>query len=824
MIKNILKREQISAQLKNIFDYRLTVVVAAMGYGKTTSVKDYLDEVKAKYIWLFVESDEASAQYIWDSFTRQLAKIDPEFGNRLNTSDFPIDAPQRDRVINIVADYVSADNIILVIDDYHNANSPELDRLIERMVRADIGGLHIVLISRIKPEINIDELQLKGYCYLIKSNLFELSKEEIKEYFKLFGHDISSDTAEEVHRFSEGWITAVYLIIQRYCETGELKPDRNLESLLKTAVMSRYTPVEVKILLALSFLDDFTLQQAAYVADDPAAAETIQRLSIDDFLIRHDERTGTYKMHNIFRSFFQKLLEERPGELQLRDIHKRSGEWYIAVGNVLLGLKAFLKAEEYDLILAEFEKPGITKILDRYPRLFLELFEQIPAEVKYRRPIGYLTYVDYYITDVDMKGGATLLAQIEQYYQADSATPPELKRRIFGEIELIRSLLFFNDLRKMHECYFKAYQLLNGSSVIANKDMIFTFGSPHTLYLYHREKGDMWWIVEYINQLFHLYRYLSNGCGTGFEYQLKAEYYLETGDYDQAELFAGKAIYQAETMEQFSIIICANLTLARIYAAQGKYSEALDLLNDLKADAKEYNSPILRNSVELCAGYIGGIFGEPDSFAGWLKSGDMRQSQILFQGMAFNYIIYAKSLLLEENYLKLAVLCDQMQELFSMFNNLFGYLHLHILNAVAQYKLYGMDKAKAELAQALELGKADGIILPFAEYGLYILDILKTLQEESGDNAYLDRLIKETSRYAANLKLFTGMKKGSGDLTNREREILRLVAEGQTNREIAAKFFIAEITVRKNITSIYRKLEVSGRAAAVKKAVELKLT
>ena len=164
MIKNILKREQISAQLKNIFDYRLTVVVAAMGYGKTTSVKDYLDEVKAKYIWLFVESDEASAQYIWDSFTRQLAKIDPEFGNRLNTSDFPIDAPQRDRVINIVADYVSADNIILVIDDYHNANSPELDRLIERMVRADIGGLHIVLISRIKPEINIDELQLKGLC------------------------------------------------------------------------------------------------------------------------------------------------------------------------------------------------------------------------------------------------------------------------------------------------------------------------------------------------------------------------------------------------------------------------------------------------------------------------------------------------------------------------------------------------------------------------------------------------------------------------------------------------------------------------------------
>jgi LuxR family maltose regulon positive regulatory protein len=170
-----------------------------------------------------------------------------------------------------------------------------------------------------------------------------------------------------------------------------------------------------------------------------------------------------------------------------------------------------------------------------------------------------------------MEGGAGLLAQIEEHYRDDESISEGLKQRIAGEIELARSFLFFNDLEKMHEVQLKAYRLLEGSSSIANKDMIFTFGSPHTLYLYYREKGKLLWIVDYLNSIFHYYCEVSNGCGTGFEYLARAEYYLETANFDQAELYAYKAIYKAQPMEQTSIIICANLTLARMYAAQGKF-------------------------------------------------------------------------------------------------------------------------------------------------------------------------------------------------------------------------------------------------------------
>ncbi|AOT71975.1 LuxR C-terminal-related transcriptional regulator [Geosporobacter ferrireducens] len=821
MKHRILKRERISTQLNNLFDYPLTVVVAAMGYGKTTSVRDFLDEVKANYVWLSVDRDETSAQYIWDSLTRQLAKTEPELGNQLNALGFPMDASQRDRILKIIEDHVYMTNTVLVIDDYHFAHSPELDRLIERIVWTNISGLHVLILSRTRPEMNIDELMLKGYCHLLKNDLFELSKDEIKEYFKLYGHDVSLDTARQVHETSEGWITAVYLITQRYCEIGKLEPGRSIESLIETAVMSRYTKEEAQILMSLSILESFMLQQAVYVTKDMAVAGILQKLSDSNSFIRYDERTENYKMHNIFSNYLKKLLEEQCSGIESRNLYKRSGEWYIESGDVLLGLKFLLKAEEYDLILAQFEKAGMTKVIDRGPQPIMELFEQIPIEVKYRHPIGYLVYVEFHLTSVNMEEGAKLLAEIEQYYQKDDMTPPALKRRISGEIELIRSLCCFNDLRKMHEHQLKAHKLLDGSSSIMNKDMIFTFGSPHSLYLYYREKGEMLWTVEYLDTIFPYFREAANGLGTGFEYTVRAEYCLETGDYTQAELYGYKAIYKAETMDQISLIICANLILARLSMAQGEFDKAKEIMNDLNSKVSRYNNPVLNCTFDLCSGYVGGIMQEPHNFPEWLKSGDMEQSDILYQGMAFNYIVHAKAVLLEKNYIKLEVLCEGMYPLFSIFNNLLGYVHTHILDAVAKYNLYGMEKAKEAILPALEIGRGDNILLSFAEYGIYVLDILKALQKETIMDEYLDRLVAKTAAYCHNLKNIDSEKSSFTLLSEREREILQLIVEGKINREIASQLYIAEVTVRKTITSIYRKLGVSGRAAAVKKAIEL---
>jgi len=61
---------------------------------------------------------------------------------------------------------------------------------------------------------------------------------------------------------------------------------------------------------------------------------------------------------------------------------------------------------------------------------------------------------------------------------------------------------------------------------------------------------------------------------------------------------------------------------------------------------------------------------------------------------------------------------------------------------------------------------------------------------------------------------------GSGGLTAREREVLRLVAAGRTNREIAAELVISEHTVARHLQNMFLKLGLSSRAAATAWAYE----
>ncbi|MFD8184711.1 MULTISPECIES: response regulator transcription factor [unclassified Streptomyces] len=84
-----------------------------------------------------------------------------------------------------------------------------------------------------------------------------------------------------------------------------------------------------------------------------------------------------------------------------------------------------------------------------------------------------------------------------------------------------------------------------------------------------------------------------------------------------------------------------------------------------------------------------------------------------------------------------------------------------------------------------------------------IIRLLRILAQESGQK--VDPSEAESAIPAARIE----------SLTTRESEVLRLLVTGMSNRQIGRKLGIAERTVKNNLHSIYRKLEVSGRAEAI---------
>ena len=343
----------------------------------------------------------------------------------------------------------------------------------------------------------------------------------------------------------------------------------------------------------------------------------------------------------------------------------------------------------------------------------------------------------------------------------------------------------------------------------------FTFGSPHLLYVYFRDQGTFKQISQLAIDRFTTYTSFANGCGAGSEYLIPAEYALETGDLEAVELNSFKAIYKARTKDQTSIIICANFTLIRLYILQGKVSEAVDMLKQLEKDIAEVNNPIYNTTIDMCKGYIYSCLDQPEKIPCWLQTGDMTTADLLYQGIAFNYIVYGKSVMLSNNYIALEVLTESFKEHFSIFSNQLGLIHNHIFEAAAKYHLYGMKEGASALENALTKGQADNIIMPFVENAPHIMDMLKIVANNDSKNEYIKKVTFYSGQYIDSLK---NSQPSKVRLSQREVEVLSLAAEGLKREEIASRLLLSQGTVKTHLQNIYQKLEVSGKTSAIKTA------
>ncbi len=170
----------------------------------------------------------------------------------------------------------------------------------------------------------------------------------------------------------------------------------------------------------------------------------------------------------------------------------------------------------------------------------------------------------------------------------------------------------------------------------------------------------------------------------------------------------------------------------------------------------------------------------------------------------------------------LETLAEQMQE-----NGLHGlWLSAILLRCLAQQKLGEPDKALNGLQQALSVAEPSSYTRLFLDAGQPMAELLQTAVQHNIVPDYANKLLEHlrfTIRHFAIQIVNRQSKINRQSLSPRETEVLQLIAQGLTNKEIANELVIAPSTAKRHTVNIYNKLGVSNRAEATAKAYELGL-
>lgn len=816
-----LKRERVNRALESIFDYPMTIVEAPIGYGKTTAVREFLALKGTPVIWTSFLSEDDTASWFWERLAAEIVKFDEAAGVSLKKLGVPSDTPQTAAIISILNEMDYKPNTTLVIDDFHLTKSMRVTALFRRFVMEMPGDFHIVILTRDTSNLEITELSVKGLCNVLPQNTLRFTDREIRDYCVLMGFTAGESELKKISEYTGGWISLIYLIMLGM-ERG-IPVDRNgaINELVEKVLYNAYDERIQRFLLHLSVMDSFTTEQAVFVTQEEKSEETLKKLRRENAFVAFDEAAGAYKIHNVLLDFLrgkQKDEEERAA------LYRRLGEWHLVRRKYRTAYGYLCRAGETERILALLDNENTVTSDSATFDGVLDLFAALPREMLLKYPLAYLQYIAIILTNGDpdaFQDGVMRLNELQEACERAEGPIPHGRNRVLAELYLTRIFAVFNDAKKIAACMKEARHLLDGDiSCLQKREAEFTLGSPHFLYTCYREPGSLKELTELMVSDFPIFAELADGCGAGCDYVALAEYALETGDWQAAELYAFKAIYKAQTKEQVGLMICAYLALIRLYLYQGKVDEAVELLRQLKQDAARANNPYYNTGLEIVEGYVYGCLTRLDSIPRWLQTGDMSPAHFFYEGMAFNYIVYGKALLLSKNFIKLEILTDEFAYYFAIFHNQLGFLHNQIFRAAAKYSLYGMEAGCAILREAFGMAREDHIILPFAEYAPVVIDMVRHIAHADSRDAYIKEVLEACGQYMESLKHST---QSAASLSAREVEILALAAEGLKRDEIAGRLHVSTGTVQTHLHNIYLKLEVGGRTAAIKKAQKLKL-
>src|ERR687884_945584 len=407
--RELVARPRLNDELARGQDAALVLVSGPAGFGKTTLLASALaarspgDQGGRAVAWVSLDARDGEAPRFWTYVLTALDAARPGCAGAA-LAELEAGGGHLEEVVVALVNELSvrADDVTLVLDDYHLADTPEVGSTVSFLLDHQPPQLHLVISTRMDPALPLSRLRARGELVEIRAPDLRFTADEAATYLNRVQQlGLSPSDVEALESRTEGWVAALQLAalsLHHRDDAGTFiasftGDDRFVMDYLVDEVLDQQ-PVSVRrFLLDTSILDRLSgpLCDAITGWDDGRAVlETLERRNL--LVVPLDNRRHWYRYHHLFADVLQaRLLAERPEDVAL--LHRRASDWYHEAGDVEAAVRHAFAAGDVDRAadLIELVAPRLRR--RRAEETLRGWITQVPADVLERRPVLASTFI-----------------------------------------------------------------------------------------------------------------------------------------------------------------------------------------------------------------------------------------------------------------------------------------------------------------------------------------------------------------------------------------------------------------------------------------------
>ncbi len=870
------RRRLVDALERAIPRYKLVRISAPAGYGKTTLLAQWAQVSRFPVAWLSLGEDDNDL----DRFLRYLLaaweQVRPDIRN--SPLGLLLDArePDGDAVLAAFVNVASQTpgHLVFVLDDYHLIEEPSIHRSLAFLLDHLPQTHHFVLAGRVEPPLSLARYRAHAEMLELQVEDMQFSAEEAADFLRSsMDLDLSSDQVAALQAQLEGWAAGLQLAAltlqrrpSRAADTEELSINgrhRFIADYLSEEVLAHLPAVLRGFLLRTSVLERLCGPLCDAVTqreDGQSMLELLERQNL--FLAPQDDSRRWYRYHQLFAAFLhEQLLRQHPGEVA--ELHRSAARWHLEQNLPEQAFRHAVASKDVTLVLAVAERYAVAKLLGGEVTLVKRWIESLPESWYADHPQLALLRATSCLFTGQFDVVARRLDEVERMAQARS----EEMRRPLARVTAVRCFVacYNSDLERAEVLALRALRELPEDDYVLRHGIYGALGDTYRRYGRWGEaranylkglelseahdfrahavdvygaladldlrQGRLQAAAAYWRQALALIdQPESRGAHPlpliGWVYIRLGEILYEWNDVAAAWEHLTRGLERVELGGDARGMIAGYLLAGRLMLAQGQTDAAVGYLERTRPLLQ--NSPLpewsggferlqagcrlaqgrLRPAFEWAAeiARIGILAGEPENEAALLAA-----ARLLIAKGDPPSLDQASTLL------------DELLRTAAAEGRTGVQIEALALEALRQWRRGEQAGALTVLERALRLAEPEGYVRLFADLGLPMARLLQEARSRGVMPDTVEKLLAACADGAS------AGRAGSADpvlpepLTQREQEILALVAAGLTNREMAERLIISAETVKKHLASIYGKLGAANRTEAAARARELDL-